>query len=131
MFTSDEGFTVLQEEMASNLRPDITVFRLLALPGGSAYEYDFLIGETKVPGNSWGTFEDHLQTVCADNNNDTKNVYGMLQIGFEVQFYKHENFKFELVGGRMHLVDDVQNVIAWAQHMKSHPMRFVRQSLGQ
>lgn len=91
---------MLQEDMATNLRPDFTVFKLLARPGGSAYEYDFLLGETKVPGESWGTYTDHLHTACASNDNDTKNIYGMLQIGFEVQFYKHENYQFEAVGGR-------------------------------
>lgn len=116
---------MLQEDMATNLRPDFTVFKLLSRPGGSSYEYDFLLGETKVPGESWRTFTEHLHTVCANNDNDTKNVYGMLQIGFEVQFYKHENYQFEAVGGRMHLVNDVHNIIAWAQHMKANPMPFV------
>ncbi|KUJ10913.1 uncharacterized protein LY89DRAFT_787244 [Mollisia scopiformis] len=74
IFTSNEGFSVLQEDMAANLRPDFTVFKLLARPGGSAYEYDFLLGETKVPGEPWDSYADHLHTVCANNDNDTKNV---------------------------------------------------------
>ncbi|KAH7395441.1 hypothetical protein BKA64DRAFT_59225 [Cadophora sp. MPI-SDFR-AT-0126] len=127
MFTPNEGYSVVQEDMAANLHPDFTVFKLLTRPGGSFYEYDFLLGETKVPGASWSTFAEHLHTVCANNDNDTNNVYGMLQVGFEIQFYKHENYRFEAIGGRMHLVNDVNNVMAWAQHMKANPMPFVSQ----
>lgn len=125
MFTSKEGFSVLQEKIATNLPPDSTVLRVLAWTGRGSNEYDYLLGETKVPGESWDTLADHLHTVCAHSDNDTKNVYGMLQIGFEVQFYKHENSQFEAIGGRMHLVNDVDDVMALAQHMKAHPMPFV------
>jgi len=114
---------VLQEDMALDMHPDFTVFKLLTRPGGSSYEYEFLIGETKVPGESWSTFAEHLHTVCAENDNDTKNVYGMLQIGFEVQMFKHENYQFETLGNRMHLVNDVHDFIACARYIKAHPMR--------
>ncbi|KAH8665131.1 hypothetical protein BGZ60DRAFT_410814 [Tricladium varicosporioides] len=124
IFTSDEGFSVMQEDMAT-LHLDFTVLRLLARPGGSTYEYDFLLGETKIPRESWSINTNHLHTVCASNDNDTKNVYGMLQVGFEVQFFKHENYQFEAIGGRMHLVNDVHNVISWARYMKENPMPFV------
>ncbi|RDL33344.1 Uncharacterized protein BP5553_08783 [Venustampulla echinocandica] len=122
IITSNEGFSVMQEDMAANLRPGFTVSRF-ARPGGSSYEYDFLLGETKAPGESWGTYADH--TVCAGNDNDTKNTYGMLQIGFEIQFYKYENYHFEAIGGRMHLVNDEHNVTDWSRHMKSIPMPVV------
>ncbi|TVY46742.1 hypothetical protein LOCC1_G006219 [Lachnellula occidentalis] len=125
IFTPTEGYAVMQEDMAKDMHPDFSVFRLLARPGGSAYEYDFLLGETKVPGESWDSFTDHLHTVCAANDNDTKNVYGMLQVGFVVQFFKHENSQFEALSGRMHLVDDVNDFTAWAQYLKAHPMPFV------
>jgi hypothetical protein len=113
---------VLQENMADDLRPDFTVFKILTRPGGSFYEHSFLLGETKVPGEPWPASADHLHTVCANSDNETKNVYGMLQIGFEVRFYKHENYQFEEVGGQMHLINDVHNVIACAQRMKANPM---------
>ncbi|TVY23755.1 hypothetical protein LHYA1_G007432 [Lachnellula hyalina] len=125
VFRSNEGFSVLQEGMAADLHPDFTVFKVLRRPGGSLYEYDFLVGETKVPGEAWGAFTDHLHTVCANNNNDSKNVYGLLQIGFEIQLYKHENQRFEAISERMHLVRDVQSVIAWFQHVKARPMPFL------
>ncbi|KAE9382183.1 hypothetical protein N431DRAFT_476834 [Stipitochalara longipes BDJ] len=125
IFTPEEGFSVMQEDSTANLQPDFTVLKLIARPGGSAYEYDYLIGETKAPGESWTTFEQHLQSACAPNVNDTKNIYGMLHIGFAIQFYKHENFQFQRIGDRMHLVDDVHNVIAWGEHIKANPMPFV------
>ena len=125
VFKSNEGYTVLQEDMAGRFRPDFTVFKLLRNVGGSLYEYDFLIGETKVPGEAWGAFTDHLHTVCASNNNDSKNVYGLLQVGFEIQLYKHENQRFEAISERIHLVTDVHNVIAWFQHIKARPMPYL------
>ncbi|KFY03236.1 hypothetical protein O988_01613 [Pseudogymnoascus sp. VKM F-3808] len=114
--------------MAANLRPDFTVLMLLTSPGGSSREYDFIVGETKVPRESWHASADHLRAVCMNNNNDSKNVYGMLQIGFEVQFYKHDNHQFEAISGRMHLVNDAHEVIALAQLMKATPMPFVNSS---
>lgn len=125
IFTSNEGFSVFLETMTLDMHPDVSVFRVLVRPGGSLYEYDFLLGETKVPGTSWETFAAHLHKVCASCDNDTRNVYGMLQIGFEVQFYKHENYQFEAIGDRMHLVTDVDKFIAWTRHLKTHPMPFV------
>ncbi|KFY92744.1 hypothetical protein V500_04047 [Pseudogymnoascus sp. VKM F-4518 (FW-2643)] len=127
VFTTNEGFSVSQEGMGmgSNLCPDFTVLRLLTKPGGSSYEYDFLVGETRTPGESWQASADHLHAVCANNNNDSKNVYGMLEVGFEIQFYNHDNHQFEAISDRMYLVDDVHNVIAWAQRIKANPMPFV------
>lgn len=69
--------------------------------------------------------EDRLHTVCTSNNNDSNNVYGMFQIDFKIQFYKHDDHQFEAISGRMHLVSDVQNVIAWAQRVKASPMSFI------
>ncbi|TVY16162.1 hypothetical protein LARI1_G006868 [Lachnellula arida] len=123
IFTSNEGFSVFQETMSPEMHPDASVSRVLMRTGGSFY--DFLLGETKVPGKSWETCADHLHTVCASCDNETKNVYGMLQIGFEVQFYKHENNQFEAMGDRMHLVNDVDDFIALTQHLKTHPMPVV------
>jgi hypothetical protein len=46
-------------------------------------------------------FVDYLHTICAQNRNDTRNVYGMLQI------------------------DDFHHVLAWAQHMEANPIPVV------
>ncbi|KAK0101799.1 hypothetical protein ONS95_006949 [Cadophora gregata] len=125
LFPSTARLSVLQENLTTTLRPSFTIAKLLSKPGGSAHEYDFLLGETKCPGESWSASADQLHAACAANDNETKNVYGMLQIGFELQFYKHENYRFEALGGRLHLVDDVDTVVAWAQHITANPMPLV------
>lgn len=127
VFTTNEGFPVSQEGMGmgANPGPDFTVLKLLTKPGVSSYEYDFLVGETRIPGESWQASADHLHEVCTNNINDSNNVYGMLQVRFEIQFYKYDDHQFEAISDRMHLVNDAHNVIAWAQRIKANPMPFV------
>ncbi|KAH6665407.1 hypothetical protein B0J14DRAFT_606071 [Halenospora varia] len=122
LFTRQEGFTVVQEDSAGDLRPDFSVLKLLCRPGGSNYEYEFLLAESKKLGEPWGSTEDHLETACENNDNDTKNVYAMIQIGLVVQFYKFESRRFQKLGGTMDLVNQVQAVIQCANYMKSNPM---------
>jgi hypothetical protein len=78
---------VIQEAAAGDPRADFSVLKLLRRPGGSGYEYEFLCAESKKVGEAWGATEDHLHSVCENNDNETKNVYAMVQIGLMVQFY--------------------------------------------
>ncbi|KAH8800757.1 hypothetical protein F5884DRAFT_808710, partial [Xylogone sp. PMI_703] len=122
LFPRQNGYTLVQEDMAGQMRPDFTVFKLLCRPGGSTYEYEFLLAESKKVGEPWGSTEQHLQTVCENNDNDTRNVYAMIQIGLKVQFYKYENHSFEKFGEELDLVSDAPTVINWANYLKAHPM---------
>jgi hypothetical protein len=65
------------------------------------------------------------ETTLRGNGNDSKNCYGMLQIGMMVQFYPYENSVLRKLGGKMHLVDDADNIIVMGQHIKDNPMSFV------
>ncbi|CZS90027.1 uncharacterized protein RCO7_02302 [Rhynchosporium graminicola] len=52
LYRRTDGFTLVQEDSADNLRPDFTIFKLLCRPGGSDYEHKLLIGEVKKLGES-------------------------------------------------------------------------------
>jgi hypothetical protein len=51
----------------------------------------------------------------------------MLRIGFEIQVYKQEKYRFESFGDRLHLIDDVHDVIVLGEYMKTHMMPCVHQ----
>lgn len=112
----------MQEDMASDLKPAFSIHKLLCRPDGSDYEFEFMFAESKVPGEPWESTEEHLQSACAEVDNESKNVYGMIQIGLKVKFYKHENFVFTHLSPVMDLVTEVRDVTAWANYIKSHPL---------
>jgi hypothetical protein len=122
LFTRQEGYTLVQEDSSGNLRPDFSVFKLLCRPGGSDYEYEFLFAESKKLGEAWKSHEEHLESVCENNDNETKNVYAVLQVGLGVHFYKYENYAFESLSDELDLVTQVHDVMSWALHIKSRPM---------
>lgn len=125
LFPQDKGYYVVQETTGDDTTADFTAFKVACRPGGTDYEYEFLLAESKRLGEPWGSTEDQCFRHCFGNTNDSKNVYAMVHIGLEVQFYKYENSNFSRVGGRMHLVNDVQAVTAQANYIRSHPMPFV------
>lgn len=84
-----------------------------------------MLMESKKVGLAWGSIEDHLHDYLEGNGNDSKNCYGMIQIGLDVQFYKCENHNFSRVWGRMHLINDANNVVTWGRHIKNNPLPFV------
>jgi hypothetical protein len=126
IFPSGEGYSVVQETRSINTQPDVCVFKVSQRAGGTTlYQYEFMLVECKKLGVAWGSTEDHLHDHLEGNGNDSKNCYGMIQIGLQVCFYKYENSNFSKVGGRMHLVNDANDVVAWGRYIKEHPMPFV------
>ncbi|KAF2801022.1 hypothetical protein K505DRAFT_369767 [Melanomma pulvis-pyrius CBS 109.77] len=125
IFPRSEGFSVVQETVAINTHPDACLFKVSQRPGGSLYKWEYMLVECKKQGQSWVVTEDHLLDHLQGNGNDSGNCYGMVQVGFDVQFYKYENSNFSKVGGRMHLINDANNVLAWGRYIKDNPMSFV------
>lgn len=125
IFPSSEGYSVVQETESDSTRPDFCTFKISRRPGGTFYQYEFMLTESKKKGVAWGATEDHLHEHLAGNRNDTKNCYGMVQVGLQVQFYKYENRHFSTVGPEMHLIDHANDVINWGRHLKANPMPFV------
>ncbi|KAL1800296.1 hypothetical protein ACET3X_000638 [Alternaria dauci] len=125
IFPSSEGYSVVQETVSVNTHPDFCLFKVSQRPGGTLYQYEFMLVESKKPGEAWASTEDHLHDHLEGNGNDSKNCYGMVQIGLDVHFYKYENSNFSRIGGRMHLINDANNVVVWGRHIKDNPMPFV------
>jgi arginine/ornithine N-succinyltransferase beta subunit len=89
--------------------------------------YDFAHVESKTPGQPWISSEDHLQNHCYGNDNESVNVYAIIQIGLQVAFYKYTNSDFSQLSPRLHLRQDVHAVTAWADYLKSHPLVVLRE----
>jgi len=125
MFPSREGFSVVQETVSANTEPDFCLFKILQRPDERLYEYEFMLVECKRQGEPWDTTQNHFQDHLEGNNNESKNCYGMVQIGLVVQFYKYENHNLSTVGGQMHLINNANDVVAWGRRIKDNPMPFV------
>jgi hypothetical protein len=84
-----------------------------------------VIVECKKLGVAWEPARDHLRDHLQGNGNDSKNCYGMLQVGLELQFFKYEGRNFSPLGGKMHLINNATTVMDWGRHIKVKPMPFV------
>lgn len=72
--------------------------------------------------------ESHLHDQFKRSEIKSQNCYGMLQVGLEVQFYKYENSHFSRFEGRMHLINDANNVVVCGRHIKQNPLPFIKAS---
>lgn len=84
LFPESEGYDVLQE--------DSTTFKVCCRPGGTFYQYKFLLVESQKKDTTWGATEDQLHDHLSGNQNNSKDFYVMIQIGLEDQFYKMKTF---------------------------------------
>ncbi|KAF4952092.1 hypothetical protein FSARC_12724 [Fusarium sarcochroum] len=124
LFPESEGYEVVQEEDRGN-RPDFVVFKISCRPGGSSYSYDFCIVESKAAGAPWGSTEDQCASACFTTENDVKRVYAMVHIGTQMGFYTYEDGNFSGLSGKLHLRDDADTIMEWAQYIKDRPYPFV------
>jgi hypothetical protein len=51
----------------------------------------------------------------------------MLRIGFEIQVYNKKSIGLGVFGDRLHLIDNVHDVIVLGEYMKTHMMPCVHQ----
>jgi hypothetical protein len=49
----------------------------------------------------------------------------MIQIGLLVQFYKYEAGICSKVGGQIHLIRDVNDIMLWGRRLKEDPLPLV------
>ncbi|KAI0157208.1 hypothetical protein GGR57DRAFT_461242 [Xylariaceae sp. FL1272] len=123
MFPESEGFDVVRDDDGSASAADFSITKACGQPGGTLYQYNFMLIESKRLGKPWCDIEDRLLNHL--RGNDSKNCYGMIQIGLVVQFYKYEDDVCSKVGGRMHLITDANDIMRWGRHLKENPMSFV------
>jgi hypothetical protein len=129
-FFADPYFSVYQEESAGEKsqgesKPDMSVLKVLSRPGGSPYHYDYCMVESKKLGRNWDEAIDHLTRHCAGNGNESGQVYAIVQIGLEIQFYKWNGGRLNTLGGRLHLRREVTIVTPWFGHLVKNPSPLV------
>lgn len=125
LFPDNQGFDVVQEDGKGNTIADFDVFKICCRPGGSSYQYDFCLVESKKASEPWGSTEDHCRDHCFNTDNESKQVYAIVHIGLEIAFYRYNRGDFSRMSGRLHVRNDVQVIIQWANYMKSNPLPFV------
>lgn len=124
LFPESEGYDVVQEEQRG-VTPDFMVFKICCRPGGSDYSYDFCVIESKPAGHPWGSTEDQCFSQCDVLENEVRKVYAIVHIGMKIAFYKYDNGDFSQMSGRLHLRNDAQDIMGWAEYLKDNPLPIV------
>lgn len=129
-FFVDPYFTVYQEESAGEQevdesRPDFSVVKIMSRPGGSFYQYDYCMVESKKHGQNWDGAVDHLTRHCAGNGNVSGTVYAIVHVGLEIQFFKGTDAVLTSLSGRVNLRHDITNVTQWFTHVRDTPFALV------
>jgi hypothetical protein len=106
----------------TNSRADMAVLKLIARPGGSLYSYDYCLVESKRKGESWPAAVRHLRRHCAGTEAPAEEVYGIVQVGEEMEFYKAKNGELTKISDRLHFVDQVADVMNMCKYLKVHPL---------
>lgn len=91
LFKEEEGYDVVQEDDRGTSIPDHVVFKIECRPGGSLYAYDFMMVECKKAGYSWDSAFEQCTRHCENSHNESGQVYGMVQVGMDVQFFQWRN----------------------------------------
>jgi hypothetical protein len=121
-FPRAEGFDVGAKTEGQTSRPDVIVFKVWRTTRGSMYSFDYLIVECKSSDYDFDDAEPQLREAMEQPDNVEYNVYGLLQCGLRLQFYKYENHQFQRLGQPMHIVNDVHRVQQQFQYIKDHPL---------
>ena len=123
LFNSTDGYEVIQEDHRGDTIPDHVVFKIARRAGASFYLYDFLICECKKAGVSWTSAKEQCQTYCETTENESDEVYGMVQVGMELRFYSwRRGYDIVPLSNKLHIRQDVQEIIQWPEHLKANPL---------
>lgn len=125
-FDESEDFDVFQESRGvtseNESKADIAVLKILCPPGGNAYAYDYCLVKSKRAGESWAETEDQLSRRCGGTFNDPKQVYGIMQVGLEIQFFKANAGVLINISNCMHVRNDVAHITTMIGYLKRHPL---------
>lgn len=128
VFPVEEAYSVFQETHPddNSARQNYTVLRVYQTAPGFNTSYDILIVESKSHCEPWGSSVDYARNHLEQTTtNKSKQVYGAIQIGLQVQFYKYNGKTvrpLHQLGGRYHLVQHAQEITDTFRWMKSHPL---------
>ena len=120
------SFTVYRKTKVVNITmPAVTMQRVLKLHGEPLALRDYLLVETKAPGEGKLYSEtDFLQTL-ENFVGKKKNVYAIIQYGLKVKFYKWEEGEATAMSEKLHLVRDVDEVMVLLERVRSNPLPIV------
>lgn len=122
LFPEDEGFDVVQGEHRGAGIIDDVVFKIECRQGDSFDTYDFLIVECKTNRVPWQDATDNCIRHCETTGIESKKVYAMVQVGMNVQFHSWGSCTLTPLSGILHLRNDVQEIMDWADYMKRNPL---------
>ncbi len=121
-FPLAESYKVTLEATAHQGMPRFTVFKMLRVPMGPDREYEVVMVESKTLGKPWASTTDKAITHFEDTSNESKQVYGMVHCGLEVQFHRYIRPQVNQLSGRLHLVRDAQQVTDMLLWIKQNPL---------
>jgi hypothetical protein len=129
-FPDKEYFDVFQgasrgERGKAESRVDIMVLKTTCPPGGSLLIFDYCLGQSKAPGADWEATRNDLSRHCADTDNPSGQVYGIVHIGLEVQLFSAIRGVLTPLSDVLHLRRDVDLVTTLFTRMKTRPFPFV------
>lgn len=125
LFRSEDGYDVVQEDSRVSSTPDHTVFKVECRARGSAYVYDFMMVECKRANENWEAAVEHLTRHCENAQNESRQVYGMVQVGMDIQFFHWANTTLTAVSDVCHLRNNAERVTQWAEYLKANPWAFI------
>lgn len=135
-FTETEHFYVSLDRMQGvpvldESRADIMVFQFLGPPGGSMYEYEYCLVESKRADRSWPETLEHLRRHCRSTDSQSGQIYGIIHVGLHVQSFSSDIGVLTALTECLHLRDDVDQVTAAMQEMKRDPVPILWQRTHQ
>ena len=81
--------------------------------------------ECKKAGESWLSASEQCTRHCENSHNESGQVYGMVQVGMDIQFCQWKNSTLTPLSGSLHLREHVQQIMEWAEYLKAHPLPIV------
>ncbi len=126
VFPVTEGYQVTQEVDTSIVGiPDSTVFKVRRAPMGQLETYEVMMVESKGLGKPWGSTTDDAITYFENTGNESKQIYGMVHIGLELQFHRYIRPQASQLSGRLQLVRDAQQITDMLLWIKQNPLPYV------
>lgn len=122
-FEAEEGYSFAFEDSRYESGPDRISFKVEYITVNPLHTHDVMIVVCKRAGESWDLAEDQCQRHCEKTDNESGQIYGMIQLGMEIKFYQWANSTLTPLGHRFQIRNDVQDITEWVNHLKAHPLR--------
>lgn len=122
MFPKEQQYSTHYERLYEEKQSEWCVLIFLTPPGCQPRAWHFLLTQCKGLDVTWEAAEEEFRGCLANSMAESKNLYGMLQVGPHVRFFKYEDGEVTDLGPKMHVVDDVKDVVALGQYMRDHPL---------